>query len=148
MLPRTTTIVSTVTAETTDVSGRFLLRGPGFSLLTDSSLAGGGPGEAIGPLDLLVGSVVACAINVFRVAPDDGRDRRVQCFARVERSGDTADLGALVIDAVIEGLRPGGERELIEEFQQNCRIYLALRGGLDITINLHPEAPPDAPGST
>lgn len=141
------TLVSTLEGQTTGIDGRFLINGPSYQLLADASLRGGGPGEAIGPLDLLVASLIACALNVFRKNDLDDADepsRRVECFARVERSDgdDEADrLGTLTLEIFVDGASRTQALELVEVYKENCRVFGALRQSLDVDFIVHtPEA--------
>jgi hypothetical protein len=66
--------ISAITGCTTDVRGRFAVRGPAFELLADGSVATGGPGKAPGPLDLLVSALVVNLLNVLRADGDPDAD--------------------------------------------------------------------------
>lgn len=134
-------VASRLHGEFTDTRGRYLLRGEGFELLSDGSPLSGGPGEAASAIDLLVASLVSCALNAFRqdLLGEGEGDRRVEIFARVERSVDARTLGTLIMECFIEsdGEDPVGPDRLVEEYKRRCRIYNALKDDLPVEFVIH-----------
>lgn len=135
-------IASTVHGTFTGVRGRYLLSGDGFKVASDSSPRSGGRGEEASALDLLVASLVSCALNAFRrdLLDEASPDRRVEIMARVERELTSRDLGHVILECVIEG--PEGDfaspEELVDEYRRRCRIYGALQHRLPISFVTHP----------
>lgn len=130
-------LVAVMHASTTDVVGRFRLEGPGYELVADSALRGGGPGEAIGTLDLLIGSLVVCALNVLRKdRPDDADETgiAVECFARMLRAPDERGLGALALEFTVPADHAPATRSRITRFRERCRVYHALRDSIDVSF--------------
>lgn len=60
------TVASNVRGAMTDIRGRYAISGYNFELASDGSVRSGGPGEEASALDLLVASLVSCALNAFR----------------------------------------------------------------------------------
>lgn len=143
---------SAITGCTTEVQGRFALRGTSFELLADGSVASGGPGRAPGPLDLLVSALVANMLNVLRdgtlsdLEPaDDGEevDREVQVRARVSRyPAGRLKVGRLLVEVLVGGLGPAEAEELLQEYRRGCRVLPALETVLD--VELRASSPSDA----
>lgn len=142
---------SAITGCTTEVRGRFALRGTSFELLADGSVASGGPGRAPGPLDLLVSALVANMLNVLHDGdlasdPDDEEAeprRDVQVRARVSRyPAGRLKVGRLVVEVLVGGLAPAGTDELLEEYRRGCRVLPALETILD--VELRGSSPADA----
>lgn len=129
--------------EFTDTRGRYRLRGEGYELVSDGSPRSGGPGEAASALDLLVASLVSCALNAFRqdlLGADEG-DRRVEIFARVERSIDARTLGTLIMECFIDSGTATDTavdtEALVAEYKRRCRIYNALKDDLPVEFIVH-----------
>lgn len=143
---------SAITGYTTEVQGRFALRGSYFELLADGSVASGGPGRAPGPLDLLVSALVANMLNVLRdgtlsdLQPaDDGEevDREVQVRARVSRyPAGRLKVGRLLVEVLVGDLGPAEAEELLQEYRRGCRVLPALETVLD--VELRASSPSDA----
>lgn len=143
---------SAITGCTTEVQGRFALRGSSFELLADGSVASGGPGRAPGPLDLLVSALVANMLNVLRdgtlsdLQPaDDGEevDREVQVRARVSRyPAGRLKVGRLLVEVLVGDLGPAEAEELLQEYRRGCRVLPALETVLD--VELRASSPSDA----
>lgn len=143
---------SAITGCTTEVQGRFALRGSSFELLADGSVASGGPGRAPGPLDLLVSALVANMLNVLRdgtlsdLQPaDDGEevDREVQVRARVSRyPAGRLKVGRLLVEVLVGDLGPAEAEELLQEYSRGCRVLPALETVLD--VELRASSPSDA----
>jgi hypothetical protein len=137
-MSRTISIVSSLEGATTHARGRFLLSGPAFQIVSDGSIRSGGQGEAIGSLDLLVASLVSCALNSLRVPDVAGDpDRHVEVLARVERDDDDDVIGTLILECFIGDVDDSRALELVEEYRERCRIYVALKDSLDIRIVAH-----------
>lgn len=132
-------IVSTVHGRMTDVRGRYNLTGPGFELLSDGSVRSGGPGEAASSLDLLVASLVSCALNAFRqdFLHEGEPDRTVEIFARVERRVEGDYLGTLIMECFIDSVDHVTADELVKEYKARCRIYNALKDSLPVVFIPH-----------
>ncbi|WP_028474850.1 hypothetical protein [Nocardioides alkalitolerans] len=143
---------SAITGCTTDVQGRFALRGQSFELLADGSVASGGPGRAPGPLDLLVSALVANMLNVLRdgeLSPSDpagdGDDvsRVVQVRARVSRyPAGRLKAGRLKVEVLVDGLDAVATAALLEVYRDGCRILPAVETVLD--VDLHAASSDDA----
>lgn len=133
-------IASNIHGSMTAVRGRYLLQGEGFELLSDGSRRSGGPGVEAGALDLLVSSLVSCALNAFRsdFLEAGTPDRQVEIFARVERDFAEDSLGTVVMECFIEQEDSVEPAQLVEEFTRRCRIYRALRGSLSVQFVMHP----------
>jgi len=133
------TVVSDLHGRTTDVPGRFTLRGFGFELVSDGSVRSGGPGEAAGSMDLLVASLVSCALNAFRrdLLEHGEPERQVEIFARVERRSEGDYLGTLVMECFIDGADGETADRLVREFRKRCRIYNALKDSLPVVLIAH-----------
>lgn len=133
-------VASSIHGRMTDVRGRYQLSdGDGFELLSDGSVRSGGPGYEAGPLDLLVASLVSCALNAFRqdfIEAGDP-DREVEIFARVERRLEDDYLGTLIMECFIDSVDTRGADELVGEFKKRCRIYNALKDSLPVVFVLH-----------
>ena len=127
--------------EFTETRGRYLLRGEGYELISDGSPRSGGPGEAASALDLLVASLVSCALNAFRqdlLGAGEG-DRRVEIFARVERNIDSRTLGTLIMECFIDSDTDNAvdPEQLVAEYKRRCRIYHALKDDLPVEFIVH-----------
>lgn len=134
-----TVVASNVHGQMTDVRGRYRIGDHGFQITSDGSLRSGGPGEEASALDLLVASLVSCALNAFRqdFVEDGQPDRRVEIFARVERRIDGDYLGTLIMECFIDTVDHRGADELVEEYKRRCRIYNALKDSLPVVFVLH-----------
>ena len=99
----------------------------------------GVPGEEASSLDLLVASLVSCALNAFRqdFVADGEPDRSVEIFARVERRLEGDYLGTLIMECFINAVDHRGADELVEEYKKRCRIYNALKASLPIVFVVH-----------
>lgn len=131
--------VSAITGCTTEVSGRFAVRGPAFELLADGSVASGGPGRAPGPLDLLVSALVVNLLNVLRSGGDpeagDRPDRVVHVRARTSRyPPNRLKVGRLLVEVVVDGLSEQDADELLERYRAGCRVLPAVSTVLDVDI--------------
>ncbi|WP_159074248.1 OsmC family protein [Streptomyces dioscori] len=133
------TVVSNLHGRTTDVRGRYAITGPGFEITSDGSVRSGGPGEEAGSLDLLVASLVSCALNAFRHDFVEGGqpERRVEIFARIERRTEGDYLGTLVMECFIDGVDHVTAAELVAEYKKRCRIYNALKDSLPVVFVPH-----------
>lgn len=133
-------VASNVHGRMTDVRGRYLIGDRDFEIVSDGSLRSGGPGQAASALDLLVASLVSCALNAFRQDfLEDGRpDREVEIFARVERALDDDSLGVLIMECFIDGVDDRGADRLVDEYRRRCRIYNAIRHSLPVVFVVHP----------
>ncbi|WP_395245571.1 OsmC family protein [Agromyces sp. MMS24-K17] len=123
----------------TDTRGRYEIGDTGFQLLSDGSLRSGGPGEEASSLDLLVASLVSCALNAFRqdFVEEGQPDRRVEIFARVERRLEGDYLGTLIMECFIDAVDGRGADDLVREYKKRCRIYNALKDSLPVVFVLH-----------
>jgi hypothetical protein len=131
--------ISAITGCTTDVRGRFAVRGPAFELLADGSVASGGPGKAPGPLDLLVSALVVNLLNVVRADGDPDADnpseRAVQVRARTTRyPPNRLKVGRVLVEVLIDGLSEPDAELLIEEYRAGCRVLPAVSTVLDVEI--------------
>lgn len=131
--------VSAVIGCTTAVSGRFALRGQSYELVTDGSIASGGPGRAPGPLDLLVSALVTNMLNVLRgagdLAPEPADERIVQVRARTSRyTPDRLKAGRLTIDVIVDGLDEDDTEILLEQYRLGCRVLPAVETVLDVRL--------------
>lgn len=131
--------ISAITACTTDVRGRFAVRGPAFELLADSSVASGGPGAAPGPLDLLVSALVVNLINVLRADGDPDADnpgaRAVRVRARTSRyPPNRLKVGRVLVEVMIDGLAEPDVDLLVEQYRAGCRVLPAVSTVLDVDI--------------
>ncbi len=133
-----TDVVALVHGATTEVLGRFRVAGLGYDFLADSALRGGGPGEEIGSLDLLVASLTVCALNVMRKdSPGDADEPSavVECFARVTRGPDDGDrLGTLSLEFLMPEVTRQVAQRRATSFLQHCRVYRALRDSIDVEM--------------
>lgn len=134
-------IASHVHGVCTETRGRYVLRGDDYEIISDASPLSGGPGEAASTLDLLVASLVSCALNAFRqdLLGDDEADRNVEIFARVERGIDEQQLGTLVMECFIDTADDASVNAdlLVAEYKRRCRIYNALKHALPVRFVLH-----------
>ncbi|WOF23470.1 OsmC family protein [Microbacterium betulae] len=132
-------VASNVHGRMTDVRGRYVIGDGGFEIVSDGSIRSGAPGEAASSLDLLVASLVSCALNAFRqdFVEEGQPDRRVEIFARVERRVEGDYLGRLIMECFIEGVDHRGADELVEEYKKRCRIYNALKDSLPVEFVPH-----------
>ncbi|SDQ33469.1 OsmC family protein [Leucobacter chromiiresistens] len=125
----------------TDTRGRYTLAGDGFEITSDGSPLTGGPGEAASALDLLVASLVSCALNAFRqdLLKYGEADRNVEIFARVERRLGAKHLGSLVMECFIDTdeSAPVDPERLVSEYKRRCRIYNALKDDLPVEFVIH-----------
>ncbi|MGC5627436.1 OsmC family protein [Georgenia sp. Z1344] len=136
---------SSVVACTTDVRGRFTVRGPGFELLADGSVATGGPGRAPGPLDLLVSALTVNLINTLRAGASPGTDPDDDLAVRVRSRTTRYDrgrvkAGRLVVEVVVDGFDEIDTAALVERYRAGCRILPAVESLLDVDIRAVPAA--------
>ncbi|SDF35621.1 hypothetical protein SAMN05216553_101237 [Lentzea fradiae] len=136
--------ISAITGCTTDVGGRFAVRGPAFELLADGSVASGGPGRAPGPLDLLVSALVVNLLNVLRTGGEPGVDnpdsRAVHVRARTSRyTPGRLKVGRVRVEVMVDGLTEQEVEELLEQYRGGCRVLPAVSTVLDVEI--HPVVP-------
>jgi hypothetical protein len=130
---------SDVVACTTNVSGRFTVRGPDFQLLADGSVGSGGPGKAPGPLDLLVSSLVVNLMNALRGGgvsdADPGDDLSVHVRARTTRYGrGRLKAGRLLVEVAVDELDEIDTAVLLARYREGCRILPAVETILDVDI--------------
>lgn len=133
------TVVSNLHGQTTDVRGRYTIDGPGFEIVSDGSVRSGGPGEEASSLDLLVASLVSCALNAFRhdFIESGQPERQVEIFARIERKVDGDYLGTLIMECFIDGVDNLTADQLVAEYKKRCRIYNALKDSLPVVFVPH-----------
>ena len=133
------TVASNVRGSMTNTRGRYAISGYNFELTSDGSVRSGGPGEEASALDLLVASLVSCALNAFRqdFVEEGHPDRQVEIFARVERRLDGDYLGTLILECFIDDADAKTADELITEYKQRCRIYNALKDSLPVVFVPH-----------
>ncbi|GAA1997015.1 OsmC family protein [Microbacterium ulmi] len=132
-------VASNIHGRMTDVRGRYELGDGVFEILSDGSVRSGGPGSEASSLDLLVASLVSCALNAFRqdFVEAGEPDRHVEIFARVERRLEGDYLGTLIMECFIDAIDPRGADELVLEYKKRCRIYNALKDSLPVVFVLH-----------
>ncbi|GAB1511063.1 hypothetical protein [Actinophytocola sp. KF-1] len=131
--------ISAITGCTTDVRGRFAVRGPAFEMLADGSVATGGPGTAPGPLDLLVSALVVNLLNVVRADGDPDADnpgaRTVQVRARTTRyPPNRLKVGRVLVEVLIDGMDEADAELVLEEYRAGCRVLPAVSTVLDVEI--------------
>ncbi|MFI9005624.1 hypothetical protein ACIGNX_00135 [Actinosynnema sp. NPDC053489] len=131
--------ISAITGCTTEVRGRFAVRGPAFELLADGSVASGGPGRAPGPLDLLVSALVVNLLNVLRADGDPDADnpgaRAVHVRARTSRyTPNRLKVGRVLVEVVVDGLAEPDVELLLEQYRAGCRVLPAVSTVLDVDI--------------
>lgn len=130
-----------IEGHTTDVRGRFIVSGPNYQVVTDGTVGSGGPGQAMGTLDLLVASLVNCTLNDLRGAGDPDTEvvpaRPVRLYARVEASEDPERLGNLTIEAIVSGVTHAEAARLIEAYKAHCTVYATLKDVLGVQIVGH-----------
>lgn len=131
--------ISAITACTTDVRGRFAVRGPAFELIADGSVATGGPGRAPGPLDLLVSALVVNLLNVLRADGDPDADnpstRAVHVRARTSRyTPNRLKVGRVLVEVMVDGLDEADADLLLEQYRAGCRVLPAVSTVLDVDI--------------
>jgi uncharacterized OsmC-like protein len=133
------TVVSNLHGQTTDVRGRYAIGGPGFEIVSDGSVRSGGPGEEASSLDLLVASLVSCALNAFRhdFVESGQPERQVEIFARIERKVEGDYLGTLIMECFIDGVDNLTADQLVAEYKKRCRIYNALKDSLPVVFVPH-----------
>ncbi|MEV8605468.1 OsmC family protein [Streptomyces griseoviridis] len=133
------TVVSNLHGRTTEIQGRYTIAGTEFEIVSDGSVRSGGPGEQAGSLDLLVASLVSCALNAFRHDFLEGGQpaRQVEIFARIERKIEGDYLGTLVMECFIDGVDHVTADELVAEYKKRCRIYNALKDSLPVVFVPH-----------
>jgi hypothetical protein len=132
-------VASNVHGAMTAVRGRYLLSGTDFAIVADGSVRSGGPGQAASAVDLLVASLVSCALNAFRqdLVPPGRAERSVEIFARLERDLTDDALGTLILECFIAGDDGVTADELVAEFKSRCRIYAAVRESLPVVFIPH-----------
>lgn len=131
-------VVSSVEGTTTHTVGRFVLSSGSFQFVSDSTVRSGGPGEAPGSLDLLVASLVSCALGALRAEDHRDGDRHVEVFGRVERDVESDEsIGTIVLEFFIADVTDDQAQELAAQYQERCRIYVALRDTVAIRILAH-----------
>ncbi|QEO09448.1 OsmC family protein [Protaetiibacter larvae] len=132
-------VASNMHGRMTDVRGRYQIGDGSFEITSDGSVRSGGLGEEASALDLLVASLVSCALNAFRqdFVSAGEPDREVEIFARVERRQDGDYLGTLIMECFIDGVDHRTADELVEEYKKRCRIYQALKDSLPVVFVLH-----------
>lgn len=131
--------ISAITGCTTDVRGRFAIRGPAFELLADGSVASGGPGKAPGPLDLLVSALVVNLLNVLRTIGDpDGDNPNSQAIhvrARTSRyTPNRLKAGRVLVEVMVDGLAEPDVEVLLDQYRAGCRVLPAVSTVLDVDI--------------
>ncbi|HYQ67313.1 hypothetical protein [Actinophytocola sp.] len=131
--------ISALTGCTTDVHGRFAVRGPAFELLADGSVASGGPGRAPGPLDLLVSALVVNLLNVVSSGGDPDVDnpdtRAVHVRARTSRyPRNRLKAGRVLVEVMVDGLAEPDVDLLLEQYRAGCRVLPAVSTVLDVDI--------------
>lgn len=131
--------ISALTGCTTEVRGRFAVRGPAFELLADGSVASGGPGKAPGPLDLLVSALVVNLLNVVSANGDPDVDnpdtRAVHVRARTSRyPRNRLKAGRVLVEVMVDGLDEPDVDVLLEQYRAGCRVLPAVSTVLDVDI--------------
>ncbi|NNC12093.1 OsmC family protein [Planctomonas sp. JC2975] len=132
-------VASHVHGAMTDVRGRYVISGADFELVTDGSVRSGGRGEAASSLDLLVASLVSCALNAFRydLVPPGRPERSVEIFARVERDLTADSLGTLILECFFDDVDSITAEDLVDQYKRRCRIYAAVKDSLPIVFIPH-----------
>ncbi|MBY6414520.1 OsmC family protein [Rhodococcus sp. BP-252] len=118
----------TVGGYTTNDPGRFILSGDKFHTVTDASTSAGGPGEAAGATDLLLGALLTCALNVVSgaVEPALAERRNVAGSARLYRDENSSGLGTITLTLTVHGISDSEAADLAALYTQECSIYRAL----------------------
>ncbi|WP_427891871.1 hypothetical protein ACQHIV_04305 [Kribbella sp. GL6] len=96
----------------------------------------GGPGEEASSLDLLVTSLVSCALNALRhdFVESGQPEGQVEIFARIERKVEGDYLGTLIMECFIDGVDDLTADQLVAEYKKRCRIYNALKDSLPVVF--------------
>ncbi|MEU9823115.1 hypothetical protein ACIGG9_28175 [Pseudonocardia alni] len=128
----------TLLAVTSGEPGRFVVTGDHYQLVTDGTLQTGGPGIAPGARELLVVSLLTCALNAVRGGgygdPAEHRDRTVRIDARLDDSDDPVLFGRLDLAIDVPGERESAVHELVVGWLDQCRIHEILREHFAISV--------------
>jgi len=130
--------VTTVSAVTTSVNGRFIVNANGKHFVSDTRSSIGGPGEAVQAGELLLSALASCGLGLIQVhARSQGIELGVVSIsAAFKRHADDPTRYDYIRLWVILGDRVSRETgdACIKHFTDNCPIYNTLRRGGPISI--------------
>ncbi len=130
--------VTTVSAVTTRIHGRFLVDANGKHFVSDTRASIGGPGEAVQAGELLLSALASCGLGLIQTyarsqAIELGEVSVTATFKRHADDPTRYEYIRLVVALEPNGGSQAGEA-CIRHFTDNCPIYNTLRRGGPISI--------------
>jgi uncharacterized OsmC-like protein len=130
--------VTTVSAATTRVNGRFIIDANGTHFVSDTRASIGGPGEAVQAGELLLSALASCGLGLIQThARGQGIELgEVAIAAAFKRHADDPTRYDYIRLAVAFEDRISHQTAdaCIKHFTDNCPIYNTLRRGGPISI--------------
>jgi uncharacterized OsmC-like protein len=115
-----------VSATTTDTVGRFVLTARQVHVVTDASVARGGPAEALQAAELLLGSLATCGLALITDAARKRESALTGATARASYTVDPQDrtrFSILRLHFSLAGVARGEAEVLVQAFTDGCPIY-------------------------
>lgn len=131
-------IGSRASARAAGVQGRYIVSARHNHIVSDGRVSQGGPGDAVFAGELLLGSLVSCAVGlvVKRTLELGGSDVVVDAqFLR--HPEDPTRFKEMTLDFTFTGLTPEQAADAVDYFTARCPIYNTLHRGGPITIRRH-----------
>lgn len=129
---------SRASARAAGLQGRYIVSSRHNHLVTDGRVSQGGPGDAFFAGELLLGSLVSCAVGLVlkRTLELGGTDAQVAAqFLR--DLDDPTRFKEMTLDFTFTGLDEGQAADAVAYFTSRCPIYNTLHRGGPITIRSH-----------
>lgn len=130
-------IGSRASARAGGLAGRYVISSRHNHLVSDGRVSQGGPGDAIFAGELLLASLVSCALGLVlkRTLELGGTDAEVAAqFLR--DPADSTRFAEMTLDFVFKGLDDAQAQEAVDYFTGKCPIYNTLHRGGPITIRI------------
>ena len=115
-----------VSATTTDTAGRFMLTARQVHVVTDASVARGGPGEALQAAELLLASLATCGLAMVTDAARTRESALTCATARASYTVDPEDRTRFSIVRLhfrLVGVGRSEAEDLVRTFIDDCPIY-------------------------
>lgn len=127
-----------VAARTVGLPGRFLLSAGPRHMVVDRGAPAGGPGEAFGPRELLVGALATCTLTLVEgIAAERGIEfTGMATDVEVEQVPGAPRFAAIRIATRFTGISAARADELGAAFRAGCPIYAALSADVPVSMTV------------
>lgn len=124
--------VVAISAQATQIPGRYLVNARHNVLVTDARAASGGPGVAIAAGELLLSSLASCSFGLIQ---EKAREKQwplqnIEAEVLFERDPqDGTRYLRLHLGITVSGVKQAEAQELLDYFTGKCPIYNTLKRG-------------------